>query len=537
MFIRKKMNKSGTCSIMLVIGERIPGKKHSVARIIRYFGSARSKAKIAVLIKEAEIYKANLEIASPKARTLRVTSDLDIASCRSYNVGFSDVYGEAFDLAFNQLHLKPRLMQRLRDLVVMRIAAPASKLKTTQLSTEYGIECHVDSIYKLMDKLNAPVITKVKNTVYEHTAKLLQQKKQTIDVLFYDLTTVYFETATQDEIRNFGFSKDGKHQHVQIMLAVIVTENGLPIDYQEFPGNCYEGHTLIPALDEIKKCYNIENVVLVADAALMNKINLQELDRRDIKYIIAARIKNSSRQIKNTIFAGDNYQTISKTNIDGYLKDEIKAKIIDSGSGDFLIAYHSSKRARKDEFDRQKDLEKIEKYLHNSAKSRLTSSLKKSYVKISKGSKIEIDLKKLDNEKQYDGYFGLRTNIADADPKKFLDSYRGLWQVEQTFRIAKNSLEIRPVFHYNPRRIRAHFAICYMALALVRYVEFALKNSGQHIPHEQLHLLLDKMRKVQIINHKNELFEIVENTPTELISVYRALKIKWPKKFSCRPNL
>lgn len=538
MFIRQKINKGGSFSILLIKGVRKIGKKHSTPVIIKNFGSAKNKKEIALLMDQAGKYKANLENKYPKAKTLKVTSDLDIKSCRSFNVGFADVYGAEFDRTFGKLNLKPNIINKLRDLSVMRVAAPASKLRTTQLSAEYGIECKVDSIYKMMDQITDPVIDKIKKVVYGRTKQLLAEQKKTVDVLFYDLTTIYFETSSQDEIRDFGFSKDGKHQHVQIMLAAIVTTDGLPIDYQEFPGNFYEGHTLIPALNEIKKRYAIGKVVLVADAALMNKINLEELDKGDIKYIIAARIKNANKDIKQAIFDVSDYKCISKSmSDDGSVKEEVKAKIIDSGAGDFLIAYHSTKRARKDEHDREKALEKIKKHINSSAKGKLTGSLRKSYVKISKGCKIEIDQDKLAIEKQYDGFFGLRTNIEGADPSEFLASYRGLWQIEQTFRIAKTNLEIRPVFHYSPRRIKAHFAICYMALSLIRYVEFALKNCGHHVPCEQLHLMLDKMRKTHVVDSNNELFELLEDPPIELIPIYQALKIKWPKKFSNRPIL
>jgi transposase len=532
MFIRKKLNKGGSISVLLIKGVRKIGKKHSTPIIIKNFGTARNKKDIAVLIKEAEEYKANLEAKYPQAKTLKIASDMDIKSCRSFNVGISDVYGAAFDEIFSKLEIKPNLMKGLRDLAVMRVAAPASKLKTTQISTEYGIEYKVDCIYKMMDKVTKPCIDAIKKAVYDHTTKLLAEQDRTVDVLFYDLTTVYFETGTQDEIRDFGFSKDGKHQHVQIMLAAIATTEGLLIDYQEFPGNFYEGHTLIPALNQISARYNIGKVILVADAALMNKINLQELDAREIKYIIAARIKNTSKEIKNEILDISGYNSIGQTiDVDGAIQEEVKAKIIDSGEGDWLIAYHSTKRARKDGHDREKDLEKIKKYINSTAKSKLTGKLKKSYVKVSKGCRIEIDYEKLATEKQYDGYFGLRTNIENASPANFLSSYRGLWQIEQTFRISKTNLEIRPVFHYNPQRIKAHFAICYMALALIRHVEYRLKTRGHYIPFEQLHILLDKMRKVQIVNSQNELFEFFEDPPLDLIPVYHALKIKWPKKF------
>lgn len=537
MFIRKKINKSGSCSILLVVGERIIGKKHPIPRVVRNFGSARTKKKIALLVRQAEEYKTNLEIASPKAKTLKIASDLDIKSCRSYNTGFREVYSPVFDSVFSKLDLKPALTHLLRSVVMMRIASPASKLKTTRFSSEYQMDCKVDSVYKLMDKINPSVTDKVKQLVCEHSTRLAAEEKKTIDVLFYDLTTIYFETSTQDEIRDFGFSKDGKHRHVQIMLAATVTTDGLPIDYKEFVGNTYEGHTLIPTLNEIKERYNIGKVVLVADAALMNKINLEELDKRGFRYIIAARIKNVKGDIRKEVLDISGYQKIYSTvNNEGGI-DETKAKIIDSGCGDFLVAYHCARRARKDEHDRQKDLERIEKHLHSTAKSKLTGSLKKSYVKISKGCKIEIDPDKLALEKQYDGFFGLRTNIEEINPSDFLHSYRGLWQVEQTFRITKNDLEIRPVFHYSPRRIRAHFTICYMALALVRYIEFALKKQNAYIPYEQLHLYLDKMRVTRIIDHRDDLFEIAEDPPPQLLPIYNALKIKWPKKFGYRPYL
>ena len=151
------------------------------------------------------------------------------------------------------------------------------------------------------------------------------------------------------------------------------------------------------------------------------------------------------------------------------------------------------------------------------------------------------DLDKLNIAKQYDGFFGLQTNIKDPNPLEMISTYRGLWQVEQTFRIAKTNLEIRPIFHYTPSRIRAHLVICYMALALIRYVEFTLKYKNCHTPCDRLHELLGKMRKTRIIDQKDMAFEILENPSAELTAelmpIYKALKITWPKKLSNHPVL
>jgi transposase len=532
MFIRKKKNSGGTTSIMLLTSDRRPGKKYSNLRVIKNFGASSNENELALLIQKAEEYKFHLMTVSPKAITLKITSARDIRSCASFNVGFLDVYGKLFDDIFSKINLKVHELKKLHDLIVMRIASPASKRKTAMISREYGIECGVDSIYKLMDQLTDNAITQVKKIIHNYTTQLLKEQKETVDVMFYDLTTVYFETNTQDTLRDFGFSKDGKCQHAQIMLAVIVTKRGLPIDYEEFPGNCYEGHTLIPVIDKIKARYQIDQVVLVADAALMNKINLSTLTEKKINYVIAARIKNTKKEIQGSILDQNDYKKVSSDK-----DDLIQAKTINLPAGDTLVAFHSSKRARKDEYDREKDIERIEKYIKSTTKSQLTSRLKKPYVTISKSCKLEINLDKLNHEKRFDGFFGIQTNLERINPKELLSTYRGLWQVEQTFRIAKSNLEIRPVFHYNTKRIRAHFLMCYMSLALIRYVEFVLHTKNLDCTVEQLHLLLDQMRVTKVHHADNNVYTLLEDPPPKLAPIYQALDIKWHKKFSHQVDL
>lgn len=532
MFIRKKKNKGGSTTIMLLTGERKSGKKHSISRMIKNFGSSCDEEELKILTEKAEEYKKHLQLVSPKAMTLKITSPRDIKSCVSFNVGFLDVYGKLFNDLFSTVNLKTHQLKKLHDLIIMRIANPASKRRTAMISRDYGIECHVDSIYKLMDQLQEDAITQIKKIIYKHTTTLLSEQKETVDVMFYDLTTIYFETNTKDGLREVGFSKDGKCQHVQIMLAVMVTKQGLPIDYEEFPGNCYEGHTLIPVIDKIKSRYHIDQVILVADAALMNKINLSTLAEKNIHYIIAAKVKNTKKEVQTDILDQNNYKKIY-----GSQDDIIQSKLVPLPTGDTLVAFHSSKRARKDERDRQKDIERIEKYIHSSAKSQLASRLKKPYVQMSQSCKIEIDIEKLKQETKFDGFFGIQTNLKNIDAKEILNAYRGLWQVEQTFRIAKSNLEIRPVFHYNTKRIRAHFLICYMGLALIRYVEFQLFKNNLHYTIDQLHRLLDQMRVTKVQHTDSNTYVLLEDPPPDLVPVYQALKLPWHKKFSQEPVL
>ena len=262
MFIRKKKNRGGTTSVMLLTSDRRVGKKYSNLRLIKTFGAAKDEQELLELTQQAEAYKAQMIRLSPKVVPLKIQSTLDIQSCVSFNVGFCDVYGKCFDDVFFGLSLKIRNLKKLRDLVVMRIAQPASKRKTAMISEGYGINTQVDSIYKLMDELTDSRIDEAKQRIFAHTCELLNS--ESVDVMFYDLTTIYFETNSQDALRDFEFSKDGKCQHVQILLAAMVTKDGLPVDYEMFPGNVYEGHTLIPVIHKIKACYNVGKVVLVA---------------------------------------------------------------------------------------------------------------------------------------------------------------------------------------------------------------------------------------------------------------------------------
>lgn len=133
-----------------------------------------------------------------------------------------------------------------------------------------------------MDKLDDKAIDRLKKITYQNTLDLFGGK---IDVILYDATTLYFESFTSDELKRNGFSKDGKSNQSQVLFTLMVTTDGLPIDYQIFPGDTHEGHTLIPALKEIRTKYNTRRVFLVADSGMLAAINIRELETDNFEYI------------------------------------------------------------------------------------------------------------------------------------------------------------------------------------------------------------------------------------------------------------
>lgn len=515
MYIRQRKNSSGSVSVFLVDSKRVESKKYTQSIMVKSFGSSSDDNQIAKLVTQAEQYKHKLlQTRQKNMKALVLSSESDINSCVVQQIGMKELYSTIFKKFFASFNLNKANKKILEELAILRIAKPMSKLKTATEAEYFGCTpLNPNQIYRFMDKLDNKNITKLKKAIFHNTKQILGDKEQ-VDVLFYDLTTIYFETNNQDLLRDFGFSKDGKHQHVQIMLALIVTKYGLPVGYEVFPGNIHEGHTLIPVLKKLRSLYKVDKVSIVADSALMNRVNLEELEDNDFDYIVAARVRNMTASLTKQMLSQDGYVCYN---------DDISYKVVTAGPRNLVVCF-SEKRARKDAYDRAKSIEKATKHIGSSVKGKLNGSLKKSYFTVSKDSKIELDEAKIAEAARLDGYYGFYTSQDSNKAEEVIAQYQGLWQVEQTFRISKHNLKIRPVFHWNPDRIKAHFAICFLALSLVRYTEVLLKQAENHVPIEQLHQMLEQVKLVKIIS-KGEAYNIRSDISPELTTIYRILGI------------
>src|SRR5690606_24324912 len=202
--------------------------------------------------------------------------------------------------------------------------------------------------YRYLDKLYNEQRCLVQDISYDHTLKILNGK---ISVVFYDVTTIYFESESEDDLRKTGFSKEGKHQHPQLVLGLLVSRGGYPLAYDIFEGNQFEGHTMLPIINNCKRQYNLEQLVVVADAGLLSKENIALLEQGGYEYILGARIKASNNAIKKEI-AGlklKNGESIRLT------MDERTS----------MIVSYSNARAKKDAYNRERGLSKLEKQIQS----------------------------------------------------------------------------------------------------------------------------------------------------------------------------
>jgi transposase len=453
MFLRKLKNRSGSISVQII------SKAKGKYRVVKTIGSGRSKDEIARLIELGHQEIKRLSQQSELFHSERddfidgVFSTLNNASIRV--IGPELIFGKIYDkIGYNQIE-EPLF----RHLVISRLSFPLSKLKTIDYLYRYqGVRLNVDTVYRFLDKLNSQLKDKVEQISFAHTKHILGGS---IGVVFYDLTTLYFESSDEDDLRKTGFSKDGKHSHPQIFLGLLVGFGGYAIGYDIFEGNIYEGHTLIPFLRAISKKFNLKRPIVVADSGLLSKENIEALEGEGYEYILGARIKNESQAIK---------QKILKEKLqDGQFKS------IKKGNNLRLILSYSKTRAGKDARNRRKGLERLERRIKSGklTKSNINNRGYNKYLKLVGEVSITIDYEKYQEDSKWDGLKGYLTN-SKLSNKQIIDHYSSLWQIEKAFRMSKTDLRIRPIYHRLRRRIEAHICISFAAYSIYKELERVL---------------------------------------------------------------
>lgn len=298
------------------------------------------------------------------------------------------------------------------------------------------------------------------------------------DILFYDVTTLYFETFEEDGLRKNGFSKDNKSQQPQILIALMVSKEGFPVAYEVFSGNTFEGHTIIPVIKDFIKRNGVKQFTVVADAAMISSENIQKLAQNNISYIVGARLGNIPAAL---------LETIDKT----IIREDGKSIRIKTDNG-YLICSYSSVRYRKDKYEMEKQIEKAKQVIAKPSKS------KKMKFTQTKGQTMELNDALIVKTQKLLGIKGYYTNLETsvADNRMIIERYHELYKVEQAFRISKNDLQTRPIFHFKEQPIKLHILICFMALVVSKHIELKTGVS--------IRKFIDESKKIvdgEILNH------------------------------------
>jgi transposase len=460
MYVRSKKNRSGSTSVVTV--DKSTGKY----RYLKTIGVSSDEKELAGLYRQGKKWIAVRR------------GDRDIFALYEQQREEKQVTGYLLSNIENILLNGPQLILNrvfklvgfdtidddiLKHLVISRLCQPASKAGTADyLKTYFDEDVELHKIYRYLDRLHHTQQEKVQQISVEHTRKILGGQ---IGLVFYDVTTLYFETDYSDDFRERGFSKDGKHAQPQIVLGLLVSRDGYPLSYSLFNGSQYEGRTMLPIVEDFVHRFALTDFVIVADSGLMNKTNLSLLESAGYRYIIGARIKNESEEIKQWI--------LSLEKSDGCFHE--LGKLPKSR----LIIGYSENRAKKDRYNREKGVRRLKTAFKSGTltKENINRRGYNKFLDISDNVQVMISQEKISDDEKWDGLKGYLTNTGLA-ASEVCAQYNGLWVIEKAYRVTKGTLEMRPMFHFTPKRIEAHVCICFVAYKVYKELERILKSNG-----------------------------------------------------------
>jgi hypothetical protein len=562
MYLRttRRKNKDGTAVTyyQLAHNERHPDTRKPVARIIHSFGRAdeldrgqlvRLCNSIARVCGLKVIDPINDSEDAQQKDALDLSDDLKLI--RTLALGCVLVIealwerlgiGKELRDICKAKKIKVPYERALFAMVANRLCEPESKLGVWDrwLSKVYLPSCNslkLELMYEAMDLLydhRQPI----EKNIFFHTADLFNLQ---VDLIFYDTTTASFSIDYEDEdfddpdggLRKFGKSKEGTWSP-QVVVALAVTREGLPVRCWVFPGNTTDSTTVEKVRSDLRG-WSLGRALFVADAGINSEDNRQELARACGKYLLATRMA-SVAEIKRDVLSKRGRYTV--------IKDNLQAKEVIIGDGEMRKRYilcFNPKEAKRQQIHRAKVIEILEKELarHPNKKATaqwaidlLASQRYKRYLTITKSNNIRIDRAKVREAKRYDGKWVLETNDDTISMQDAASGYKGLMVIERCFRSLKRTqIKMTPMFHWVPRRIETHVRICVLALLIERVAEIACQQ-----PWSQIRRVLQTLQVTEFFSLKHRFFRRNELTP-ELSQMLKTLDIPTPKSILSVENL
>ena len=377
----------------------------------------------------------------------------------------------------------------IRDLIIARVYQPQSKRETREiLSDLFGVHYSLITIYRhlktamdngLKDQFQSALISFARENLHD-----------SLRLVFYDVTTLAFDSHMKVGLKDLGFSKDHRFADVQIVVGLVVNRDGFPLYFDVFNGKTFEGKTFISVVEKVKSLLNNPDLIVIADAAMVSRFNVEELDKRNIGFIVGARLANIPLKLQEEIAKEVLGQDLKTTTV-GYLTHR-------------LICQYSNARAAKDRSDREKQIAKAEGVV--SSPSQISRRYR--FVETVSG-KYQINTALIEKSKRLEGIKGYVTN-TNLDEATVIDRYHDLWRIEKSFRITKSDLEARPVFLRLDKTITCHLVIVFAGLAICRYLEI---ETGLSI--KKILKIAEKILTHRVINSETREKALIETTVTD----------------------
>ncbi len=296
-----------------------------------------------------------------------------------------------------------------------------------------------------------------------------------LDLVFFDTTSIYFEGEGGETIGQRGHSKDHRPDLKQMVVAAILDGQGRPLCCELWPGNTADVTTLIPIVDRLKNRFAIRSICIVADRGMISKDTIERLESRQMRYILGARMRNQKEVRQEVLSRGGRFREVHPARMKKKDPSPLKVKQVMVDGRRYVVCLNDE-QARKDAHDREAIVASLREQLKQGEKSLVGNRGYRKYLK-STDACFEIDDKKLVEESRFDGKWVLRTN-TDLETEEVALKYKQLWMVEEVFRSAKSLLETRPIWHKCDATIRGHVFCSFLALVLRKELADRLEASG-----------------------------------------------------------
>lgn len=459
-FIRKVKTGSGATAVQIAYKQ-----KGKIVKII-HLGSAHTADEINILVALARkrLQADQLELFPEEKATLRM----------GIKRSFSKLLWNTLEDQYHQIGLSQLDDEVFKALCLTRIVEPTSKLDSLRVMVDLGLDpVDRNKLYRCLQKAASQNYRKIiSQACFDHI------HGSSLTLVLYDVTTLYFEIQEEDEYRKPGMSKE-RRLEPQIIIGLLVDQNGFPLGLHSFEGNKAETRTILPVIEAFQAQHGLSKVTVVADAAMLSETNLLALTEAGYTYIVGSRLHKVPYDIVE-------YQKTGEM---------IDQQIITSPKEGYRVIYqYRAKRAALDLRNIEKQIAKAKKVLDGQIPANKTK-----FLQIESKSK-QLNQKLIDKARALAGIKGYVTNLNISD-EEIIAYYHQLFQVEASFRMAKSDLKARPIFHHNRDAIEAHLTIVLAALAISRNIEY---KTGISI--KQFAKLLRPLRSAFVTFNEKEFF-------------------------------
>lgn len=345
-----------------------------------------------------------------------------------------------------------------------------------------------------------------------------------LELVFLDTTSIYFEGEGGVRLGQYGNSKDHRPDLKQMVVAIVLDNQGNPICSEMLPGNTTDVTTLVPIAQRLKERFGIERVCIVADRGMISETTIAELEKLGWDYILGARMRRCAEVKDEVLVREGKYTVVHGERTQASDPAPLKVREVKVNKHRYIVC-HNEEQARKDRYDRQAIVESLRTQLKQGDKSLIGNKGYRRYLK-SVRSHFEIDEDKIYDEELFDGKWVLRTN-TELNPVDVALKYKQLWTVEDIFRTMKSTLETRPVFHRMDETITGHVFCSFLALLLRKTLQDRIEKKGWKLEWADVVNDIDAIQQVRV-THNDKSFIIRTETQGIASKVFQAAGVALP---------